>query len=84
MAGLPVVNTQECHEYRELFDIYWAGINCECENPEDISKAPGKLLIDTDLRKQMSKNSLRLGKECFERGNTYSKLVDMISKNSKY
>ena len=29
IAGLPVVNTQECEEYRSLLTKYGCGINCE-------------------------------------------------------
>ena len=78
MAGLPVVNTQECQEYRDLLDQYQAGINCECENSDEITAALTRLISDFKLRKEMSRNSRRLGKECFNRKNAYHKLVDTI------
>ena len=43
MAGLPVINTQECKEYRNLLLEYNAGINCECENSKEVAEAILKL-----------------------------------------
>lgn len=80
MAGLPVVNTQECPEYRELLKEYEAGVNCECENSQDIAVALMKLTSDSELRKKMAENSRRLAEECFNRKNTYQKIVYEICK----
>ncbi len=76
MAGLPVVNTQECQEYRDLLVQYQAGINCVCENSDDIALALTKLISESDLREQMSRNSRKLGAERFDRQNVYGKLVE--------
>lgn len=78
MAGLPVVNTQESQEYRALLDKYQAGINCECENPEDVYTALKKLIEDEKLRKEMAQNSRRLGDEMFNRAKTYKKIVALF------
>lgn len=80
MAGLPVINTQECEEYRNLLTQYQAGINCECENSTEIARALEKLVIDDDLRKQMALNSRKTGEEYFDRNNTYRKITDIIEK----
>lgn len=81
MAGLPVVNTQECPEYRALLEAYHAGINCECENANDISRALAKLISDSDLRARMAEGSRRMGAERFDRKNTYRALVEQILAN---
>ena len=81
MAGLPVVNTQECPEYRALLEAYHAGINCECENANDISRALAKLISDSDLRARLAEGSRRLGAERFDRKNTYRALVEQILAN---
>ncbi len=78
MAGLPVVNTQECKEYRDLLTQYQAGINCECENAEEIESALNKLIFDSKLRMEMSHNSRKLGVEHFDRKSMYHKLVDEL------
>ena len=80
MAGLPVVNTQECIEYRNLLDKYRAGINCECENVEEVARALKRLIDDRELRDSMGKNSLKMGEECFDRGITYNRLVELFSR----
>ena len=61
MAGLPVVNTQECTEYRDLLNEYKAGINCECENSDDVAKAIEYLISNSSLRLEMGRNSRQLG-----------------------
>lgn len=83
MAGLPVVNSQECQEYRDLLAQYQAGINCECENSIEIAEALTKLIADPDLRAQMSSNSRKLGTERFDRKYTYQRIVDVILKGSE-
>lgn len=75
MAGLPVVNTQECIEYRDLLEKYQAGINCECENSREIVAAIVRLYRDSNLRDEMSRGSRKLGVECFSREVTYSNLI---------
>ena len=81
MAGLPVVNTQECPEYRNLLEQYRAGINCKCEDSDEISAAILKLSDDSELRTEMAKNSRKLGLEMFDRRNSYRKITDVILEN---
>lgn len=81
MAGLPVINTQECEEYRNLLVEYQAGINCKCESSTEIAEAIEKLVLNSDLRKKMALNSRKIGEEYFDRKNTYRKLVDIIMEN---
>lgn len=78
MAGLPVVNTQECPEYRALLDEYQAGINCECENANEIAAALKSLAQNRDMREQMARNSRKLGVEWFDRKTVYGRLVDQL------
>ncbi len=82
MAGLPVVNTQESTEYRKLLLEYNAGINCECENVDELANAIKKLAIDTDFREKMAKNSRNLGSEKFDRGNSYYNLIEKLLKKN--
>ncbi len=78
MAGVPVVNTQESQEYQNLLEKYYAGINCKCEDVDDIAKALQLLADDETLRKEMADNSRRLGIDKFDRGTNYQKMVDCI------
>ncbi|WP_062351718.1 glycosyltransferase family 4 protein [Bacillus kwashiorkori] len=82
-AGLPVINTQENSEYRNLVNEYQMGLNCENNNPKDLAE---KLMIvyrDQKLRATMSQNSRRLAVSKFDRKNTYQIIVDLISDSTK-
>lgn len=81
VAGLPVVNTQESIEYRQLLEQYGAGINCECGNANEMSVALLKLIKNPDLRIQMADNSKKLGLHLFDRSNTYTSLVNGLLTN---
>ena len=78
MAGLPVVNTQECEEYCNLLTQYQAGLNCRCEDIQDLADKFQILIEDAQLREQMAKNSRRLGEERFDRQKTYQKICAVL------
>lgn len=78
LSGKPVVNTQESEEYRKLVDLYDCGINCECENVEQVADAIEKLALDPELRMKMGKNAAQLGRERFDRRYTYSKIIEAV------
>lgn len=77
-AGLPVVNTQECPEYRNLLASYGCGINCEVESVEQVAKALQKLIENPEKRKQMGVNARRMAEERFDRRNTYQQIVRAV------
>lgn len=79
MAGLPVINTQESIEYRDLLTKYNCGINCECESVDDVVQAIRKLADDRDLRINMGLRSRQMGEELFDRSSTYLKIKELIS-----
>ena len=78
LSSLPVINTQECLEYRNLVDAYGCGINCENGNVEQLAEAIWLLMNNSDLREKMGEASRRLGIEKFDRRNTYQRIVDFI------
>lgn len=77
-AGLPVVNTQECEEYRNLIDTYECGINCNVESKEQVAEALKELIENPEKRKRMGANSRRMAEEKFNRGYTYQQIVRAI------
>ena len=79
-AGLPVINTQECQEYRDLIDEYQCGINCGCSNVDDVVVALDKLLTSEDERVFMGANARRLAEDRFNRGATYQAIVELINR----
>lgn len=74
MAGLPVVNTQESSEYRKLLEQYGAGINCECENSDDVYNALTRLIENNQIRIDMGNNSRKLGEEKIDRAESYKQI----------
>lgn len=79
-SGLPVINTQESVEYRKLIDNYGCGINCRCENTEDVADAIIKLAQSPELREKMGKAARQLGKDKFDRRYSYAKIIDAVEK----
>jgi len=77
-AGLPVLNTQESQEYRNLIEEYEAGINCINNDAKDISSKILKLYNDKKLRSTMGRNSRRLAEEKFDRKVSYLKILEML------
>lgn len=77
-AGLPVVSTQECDEYRKLLEEYKCGINCECEDTKAVADAIERLYLDSELRKTMGVNSRKMAEEKFDRRNTNKKIIELI------
>lgn len=77
-AGLPVVNSQECSEYRNLVEEFNIGLNVENSNPEDMADKIEILLNNEKLRKEMGVNHRKLAEERFDRERTYKKLLEYL------
>lgn len=77
-AGLPVVSTQECPEYRQLLEQFGCGINCPPEDTAAVAQALERLLRDPALRQEMGAASRRMAQERFDRATTYPMLTAII------
>jgi len=77
-SGLPVLNTQECNEYRKLINKYKMGFNCKNNDSKDLAKKLIKLIQNESLRKTMGNNSRKCAEEKFDREKTYKVLVNQI------
>lgn len=77
-AGLPVINTQECAEYRALIDEYQCGINCDCGCTEQVADALLLLAGNSSIRLEMGINSRRLARDKFDRRITYLRIIEAI------
>lgn len=75
-AGLPVVNSQECPEYRDLLIAYEAGISCE-PTAESIAEALVELAHDRNLAER-GRGSRRMAEERFDRAVTYERLGEVV------
>lgn len=79
-AALPVVNTQECEEYRKLLIDYNCGINCAVGSADEVAEALLKLINNKKLRKEMGQNSRKLAEEKFDRDYTYKEIEDFLDR----
>lgn len=81
-AGLAVINTQECPEYRELVTSYQIGINCENGDITSLAEAMERLILNKDHRRQFGSNNRRLAEERFDRTISYQELMDTLTGNT--
>lgn len=77
-SGLPVLNTQECEEYRKLVERYNMGFNCNNNDAEDLAKKLILLIKDAKLREEMGSNARKCAEECFDREHIYSELLRIL------
>lgn len=77
-AGVPVVNTQNSTEYRELLDRYNAGINVENGNTQELADAVLTYYSDPEKKKLAAENEKKMYHDLFDRCIIYNKLVDKI------
>ncbi len=78
MAGLPVINTQECMEYRNLLEKYSCGINCQCENENSVARAIKYFMENENIQKEMGERHRKMAEELFDRRRSYLKILDII------
>ena len=79
-SGLPVINTQNSEEYKNLIIQYNAGYNCKNGDSKDIADKIETLVNDEKLRKKMGKNNRKLAEEKFDRKITYNKIKKIIER----
>lgn len=77
-AGLPVVNTQENEEYRELVEQYDMGYNCQNGNAIDLAEKIDILASNEEKRKTMGKNARKCALEKFDRTYTYAQISELL------
>ena len=77
-AGLPVVNTQECSEYRLLLDKWKCGINCDVNSVEQVANALKELIENEPQRKIMAQNSRKMAENVFNRKFTYQEIERLV------
>ena len=77
-SGLPVLNTQECEEYRNLVDEYEMGFNCRNNDFQDLAEKIILLMDDEQLRRRMGSNARKCAEEKFDRRKSYKEITDVI------
>jgi glycosyltransferase involved in cell wall biosynthesis len=77
-AGLAIINTQPCKEYRDLLTEYNFGINCEPNNVKDVIFAIKKIYKDKSLLKTYKVNSRKFAEKKMDREATYGEILHLI------
>lgn len=77
-AGLPVINTQECMEYRKLIEKYNCGINCRNGDFANVADAIEWLINHPSEREMMGKQARKMAEELFDRDITYQKIKKFV------
>ena len=77
-SALPVINTQECVEYRDLVDRYQMGFNCNNNDPVDMAIKMVELMNNITVRMDMGNNARKCAEEMFDRGKSYKELINLI------
>jgi len=78
-AGLPVLNTQENKEYRDLVEYNHLGYNCINDDVKDIAEKL-KLLLNKKEMEDFGKNNRKLAEEYFDRQISYKDIINLITK----
>jgi glycosyltransferase involved in cell wall biosynthesis len=77
-ASLPVLNTQDHAEYRNLLDQYAAGINTRPGDVRDLADHLALLAEDADERRRLGQGNRQLAEERFDRATTYPAIVEAL------
>lgn len=77
-AGVAVINTQNCDEYRQLLTNYECGVNVKSGDVGEFADALYKIYSDERLKNNMRNNAAKLYSDKFNRRTSYPKLIDVI------
>ncbi len=77
-SGIPLLNTQECKEYRNLVNEYKMGFNCKNGDAEGLADKLQLLIEDENRRLEMGKNARRCAEEKFDRKKSYVEILNLI------
>jgi len=80
-AGLPVINTQESDEYKDLVECYGIGFNCINNSSTDLANKLKELIEDEKLRGNMGKNNRKLAEDLFNRKKTYKQITKILEES---
>ena len=78
-SGLPVINTQNCEEYKNLINKYRAGFNCKNGDVKEIAEKLEILIGNKQLRTELGNGNRKLAIEKFDRNITYNEVIKVIN-----
>lgn len=77
-SGLPVINSQDSPEYRNLIETYEMGLNCNNGDAEDFAEKLSTLIHNPELRRKMGQNAHQCAVEQFDREYSYKEILSCI------
>lgn len=77
-AGLPVINTQDCKEYKMLIEKYNIGFSFFNNDIAGISDKIFELYNDYNLIEKLGDNNRKLAIDLFDRAKTYKNIINII------
>lgn len=77
-SGIPVVNSQDSQEYRDLVEHYQMGLNCNNEDADDMANKLEQLIRNKSMRLEMGKNARRCAEEKFDRKRSYTEIFNIL------
>ncbi|HAT4232661.1 TPA: glycosyltransferase family 4 protein [Clostridium perfringens] len=77
-AGLPVINTQDCKEYKRLIEKYNIGFSFLNNDIAGISDKIFELYNDYNLIEKLGDNNRKLAIDLFDRAKTYKNIINII------
>lgn len=77
-SGKPIINTQECKEYRDLVNHFKMGLNCENGNLEQLTDAIAFFMKNKTDMIQMGLNSRKCGELMFNRSKSYDEICNVV------
>ena len=80
-SGIPVLNTQESKEYRDIVRQYDMGFNCRNNDAEDLADKIRILIRDPERSASMGRNARKCAEERFDRKRSYQKLINACTGN---
>ena len=80
-SGIPVLNTQESKEYRDLVRQYDMGFNCRNNDADDLADKIRILISDPERSASMGRNARKCAEERFDRKRSYLKLIKACTGN---
>lgn len=80
-SGLPVLNTQNSSEYRQLVSKFQMGFNCVNGDSYDMASKIKQILINETQCLIMGRNARKCAEEKFNRKKTYEEIIKTIERH---
>lgn len=77
-SGIPVINSQESPEYRQLIEEWNMGFNVKCEDPSDMTEKIACLIEDRSLCSEKGIRARACARAMFDRSHSYLQIIEAV------